>query len=137
MTLYLELFRKELTDECTMGELFVGGKFQCYTLEDPVRRGPKIPGQTAIPAGDYPLVLTYSEKFKRTLPLLESVPGFEGVRIHPGNTVADTEGCILVGEARGPNCLYRSRMAFRSLYDKLWKADKEGREMDIEINEDL
>lgn len=136
MTLYLELFRKEITRESCIGELYVGGKWQCYTLEDPPRKV-KIPGHTAIPAGDYKVLITYSNRFHRQLPLLVDVPNFTSIRIHPGNTAAETEGCILVGEARGKNVVTRSRAAFNSLYNKLWKAVKQGRDMEIEIREDF
>lgn len=69
----------------------------CYTLEDTVRpKGVKIPGLTAIQAGRYELVVTFSQKFQRQMPLLLNVPEFSGIRMHGGNTAQDSEGCILV-----------------------------------------
>jgi hypothetical protein len=126
----LVLQRLPSTPACTLGSLSVDGVFACYTLEDVVRQGPKVYGATAIPAGTYPVVITQSPRFKRPLPLLLNVPGFEGVRIHPGNTAADTEGCILVGRQHGPSAVLESRLAFNALFEKL-KAAK--RPVTIEI----
>src|SRR3972149_10690167 len=94
----LLLQRKIFTDKSTIGELFVDGVFECFTLEDVVRDDEKIKKVTAIPDGIYTVLVTWSPRFKRQLPLLIDVPGFDGIRIHPGNTADDTEGCLLVGE---------------------------------------
>ena len=92
----------------TIGKLYIDGTYFCDTLEDSDRldkgmtaaqlAAKKIPGQTAIPEGTYKVIVNVSPKFKRLLPRLMNVPGYEGVLIHRGNTPADTAGCILVGE---------------------------------------
>jgi len=98
----LELIRTECGKVCTIGELLIDGKHECHTLEDVVRAdGVKVYGETAIPPGVYSVDITYSPRFKRDLPLLIGVQNFIGIRIHPGNTASDTEGCILVGQGRG------------------------------------
>jgi len=92
-----QLIRTHKYDYCTIGELHRNGLFVCYTLEDVVRPvGEKVYGKTAIPYGTYPLVITYSNRFKRLLPLVENVPMFSGIRFHRGNSAVDTNGCILV-----------------------------------------
>ena len=119
----LLLQRNPSANGCTIGTLSVDGAFECYTLEDVVRpNGEKVYGQTAIPAGRYHVVITMSNRFKTLLPLLENVPNFEGVRIHPGNTAADTEGCILVGQSRTANSVGASRAAFAVLFAKMQSA---------------
>jgi len=94
----------------------VEGNPLVYTLEDRVCElgvacGGKVPGATAIPAGKYRVILDFSQRFQRELPHLLDVPCFQGIRIHAGNTAADTEGCILVGLQRGPDAIYQSRDA--------------------------
>lgn len=93
--LTLLLVRHPTQPTYTVGVLYVGGARFCYTIEDKVRTGPKVHGKTAIPVGRYKVVLSYSNRFKKVLPELLNVPGFSGIRIHPGNTAADTDGCIL------------------------------------------
>ncbi len=97
----LTLKRTYKAPDYTIGHLYIDGQYFCDTLEDTVRdltREKKNPGQTAIPAGTYHVLVTYSPKFKRKLPILVNVPMFTGIRIHRGNTAKDTEGCILVGK---------------------------------------
>lgn len=81
----------------TIGKLYIDGKYFCDTLEDKVREV-KIKNETAIPVGTYKVIVNMSPRFKRLLPRLLNVPGFEGILIHRGNTDKDTSGCILVGE---------------------------------------
>lgn len=97
-------------DGYTISRLYVNGVlFGCNTLEDTDRglrkdmslaevKSKKVYGETAIPCGSYECVYTYSTRFKKMLPLLLAVPGFEGIRIHSGNSAKDTLGCILVGK---------------------------------------
>ncbi len=118
----LVLQRKPSGKTATIGELFIDGRFECDTLEDVVR-AEKIHGRTAIPSGTYKVKLTHSPRFKRILPLIENVPGFEGVRIHPGNTSDDTEGCILPGVWEEGETIGFSRVTFNKLYNRLQQAD--------------
>lgn len=116
----LLLQRGRSTEKSTPGQLLINGTFECYTLEDIVRpRGMKVYGQTAIPAGVYPVVITMSPRFQRLLPALLNVPGFEGIRIHTGNKAEDTDGCILVGDAPASDWVGQSKVAFDRLYTKL------------------
>lgn len=117
----LTLKRTTFTDESTIGELSIDAKFECYTLEDMVRPV-KMAGITAIPAGSYEVVITFSERFKVMLPLLLRVPDFDGVRIHPGNTAKNTEGCILVGQSKDKDFIGESKAAFDALFKKLKRA---------------
>lgn len=113
----------------TLGRLFIDGKFETYTLEDTVREIEmmpvalwKIPNETAIPRGKYDVVINWSAHFGKFMPLLLDVPGFDGVRIHSGNTELDTEGCILVGDIRFGTYIGASRIAAVRVQSKIQAA---------------
>lgn len=131
----LVLKRTDKTEESTIGELSIDGTVECFILEDKDRglmqdwplqaiKEAKVYGKTAIPAGRYEIAVTYSNRFKKYLPLLLSVPGFEGIRIHPGNRAVHTEGCLLPGLTKGTNVVNQSRDAFTALFNKIKTATK-------------
>ena len=130
----LTLVRFAVTPVATLGSLRLDGRHECFVLEDPYRgqltnAADKVPGRTAIPMGSYPVIITHSPRFNRELPLVDAVPRFSGIRIHPGNTVDDTEGCLLVGMGAhalpsqvGGFTIADSRTAFDALFAKLKSA---------------
>jgi hypothetical protein len=133
----LEVIRDQCRANCTIGKLLVNGEFNCYTLEDVVRPdGVKVYGETAIPTGTYVVDITFSNRFQRDLPILLSVPNFESIRIHPGNTAADTHGCLLVGTAVSGDTVIHSRDAFNPLFDMLVVAHDRGELVTITYRED-
>ena len=121
-------------DGYTISRLYVNGElFGCNTLEDTDRglsqdmqleeiKKKKVYGHTAIPRGSYECVYTYSNRFKKMLPLLLNVKGFEGIRIHSGNSAKDTEGCILVGLNLKKGMVLNSREWTNKLVSKMKEA---------------
>lgn len=123
----IRVIREHFTPRCTIGRLLIDDRFECYTLEDGIRTH-KVAGETAIPVGRYAVTVTHSPRFKCRLPLLAGVPDFSGVRIHAGNTDADTAGCILVGRTRLASAqrIGASRVAFDALLPKIEAALRAG-----------
>lgn len=138
--LEINLHRQWLTPKSTIGEVFYSqeGKpkeLMAYSLEDMVRPpGIKIFGKTAIPEGRYRVILTWSEVFKRLMPELSNVPGFSGVRIHPGNTDADTMGCILLGRTRGFDHIGESLLAYAAFCRRYCEAVNKGEAVWLNIH---
>ncbi len=134
----LLLIRDIFTQTCTIGKLFIDGQYLCETLEDCDRKlelgGVKIYGESAIPRGTYKVTIDFSGRFQRDMPHVLDVPQFTGIRIHPGNTAADTDGCILVGTGRVANrSITESRLAFNKFFPKLEVAIESGEEITLEI----
>jgi hypothetical protein len=138
----IKIKRIQFLPNATIGLVYVNGEVTpIFSLEDACRELPnvdvslwKIKGTTAIPKGTYPVVVDFSEHFKKRLPHILGVPGFDGVRIHAGNTDKDTEGCILVGhDWDGGDYIGRSRDAFASLFSDISTAIANGENVEIEV----
>ena len=95
-------------DNYTISDFIASGNFlsncledkdRCLTSDMPLSQINKIKvfGQTAIPKVKYEVVLDFSDHFQMIMPHILNVPGWDGVRIHSGNTDKDTEGCLLLG----------------------------------------
>lgn len=127
----ITLLRHWFTEKSTIGELLIDDKFECWVLEDVARPlGVKIKGSTCIPEGGYLVKITYSNRFKKRLPLIYNKPDLSaddghgkiwtGIRIHAGNDSQDTEGCLLPGNQRIKDRVINSVAAFNPLYDKIF-----------------
>ena len=119
----------------TIGKLYINDQYFCDTLEDTDRGltqsmteqqigSKKVYGETAIPTGTYRIIISYSNKFKKQMPLLLNVPGFAGMRIHSGNTEKDSLGCILVGKNKSVGKVLESRDTYSKLFSILQEANK-------------
>lgn len=126
----LTLNRKKYTAKSTIGDLLVDGQKICDVLEDVVRDKnkdgdlddageAKVFGKTAIPSGKYEVILSFSNRFQKQMPLLLNVKGFEGIRMHSGNKAEDTEGCLILGTANAADWVSNSKIAYESLMKKL------------------
>lgn len=124
-------------DNYTIGRLFIGSVYNCFTLEDKVRFSEeKVMHETAIPAGTYKVIIDYSNHFKKELPLVLDVKGFEGIRIHSGNTDKDTSGCILVGQIwKGGDLIQNSRLAFDPIFAEMKEALAKGEKITLTVQD--
>ena len=132
----LRVVRQYYAPDCTIGRMLVDGQFECYTLEDGIRTN-KVAGETAIPEGRYPVKITYSNAFRRELPLVEGVRNFTGIRIHSGNSNKDTLGCILVGQSwtPGADVIGASVRAMQALLPKIRAALGAGEAVTLSVEQ--
>lgn len=138
----LTLKRIALRPTYTIGKLYIDDVYFCDTIEDTVRDinkngkfdngEKKVHSKTAIPYGTYEIKWTYSPRFKKYTPQLMNVPSFEGIRIHAGNTSADTEGCLILGENKQVGKVLNSRATINKFYPIIKKACSKGK-VTIEI----
>jgi hypothetical protein len=138
----LKVVRSLRNETSTLGKMYLNDEFYAYTCEDKVRdlngdRSKKVQDQTAIDTGRYEVVLSYSNHFQKYLPLLLSVPCFDGIRIHGGNTAADSSGCILIGaNTDSKNCISNCASKVNNLVATLKEVEKKEK-IWIEIVEEL
>lgn len=138
----LTLKRIALRPTYTIGKLYIDDVYFCDTIEDTVRDfnkngkfdngEKKVHSKTAIPYGTYEIKWTYSPRFKKYTPQLMNVPSFEGIRIHAGNTSADTEGCLILGENKQVGKVLNSRATINKFYPIIKDACSKGK-VTIEI----
>ncbi len=138
----LILQRRPSIGGSTIGKLYIDGVYACCTLEDEMREIPDVPvsdwkikGVTAIPSGVYRVTLEYSNRFGPDTLTINDVPGFASIRMHAGNTAADTEGCPLLGMQATEISLIAgtSRPAVALVKDEVMRAIREGEPVTISI----
>lgn len=127
-------------------------RFYCYGIEDEYREV-KVSKETRIPAGFYelgirqdetPKTIQYRTKytwFKKHIEILK-VPGFTGVYIHIGNTDADTDGCLLLGDNAdnnqiGDGSISNSTNAFKRFYSEIYPLLEAGNKVHLTIRDEV
>jgi hypothetical protein len=117
----------------TISKVYINGTYFSDALEDTDRgltsdmsleeiKNKKIYGKTAIPTGLYTILYTFSPKFKRMLPLINNVKGFDGIRLHSGNTAEDSLGCVLLGFNKEKGKVLQSRDTCNKFYKLIEEA---------------
>ena len=140
----LKLIRKYRCSNYCIDKLYINNEYFSDALEDPDRgltdtmnleeiKKIKIKGNTCIPYGTYNITITYSPRFKKNLPLLNNVKGFDGIRIHSGNKPQDTEGCLLPGFNKVKGQVIDSRVTTDKLIAQIQQALNKGEKVTITI----
>lgn len=94
----IKLIRVCSSESGTFGVMMIDDMPLCVTCEDPWRENER--NISCIPKGVYSCVPHNGGRFKNVWEI-KNVPGRDAVLIHNGNTIKDTEGCILVGKGFG------------------------------------
>lgn len=144
----LRIRRVALKETYTIGKLEMkienGYERISDILEDAVRDGEKIYGQTAIPYGKYEIDMNsvsfafrkreWAKRYKGIVPLLKDVPNFSGVRIHPANTAEELQGCLATGINTSEGRVTSSTaMYYHLMDDYLIPAKERGETITLEI----
>ena len=145
----IDLIRTQFGSDATNGMLFLDGVFECFSLEDEYREQ-KIRGETCIPEGSYEVVLRkeggfhqrYSSRysFHKGMLWVKSVPNFEWILFHLGNTDENTAGCILVGDTQQDldvskdGFIGSSGNAYKKFYPKVAEVLENGEEVTLNVS---
>lgn len=140
----IQLNRKYRKSNYCIGKLYIDGNYFSDCLEDTDRglqdsmslseiQKLKIKNETCIPYGIYNIVITYSPRFKRNLPLIENVKGFDGIRVHEGNTQKDTSGCLILGFNKIKGKVINSKDTVSKFISILQTALNKGEKVTLEI----
>ena len=117
----IQVLRDTSTPHSITGKLSIDGAFQCFTIERPYGDTDFAP----IPEGKYPVRMRESAFWQqhgyKMVPGIFDVPGRTDIEIHPGNTAFQSHGCIIVGNLRGIDSVFESRLAFDTLLEKIQK----------------
>ena len=145
----IDLIRTQFGSDATNGMIFLDGVFECFSLEDEYREQ-KIRGETCIPEGSYEVVLRkeggfhqrYSSRysFHKGKLWVNSVPNFEWILFHQGNTDENTAGCILVGDTQQDldvskdGFIVSSGNAYKKFYPKVAEVLENGEEVTLNVS---
>ena len=145
----IDLIRTQFGSDAPNGMIFLDGVFECFSLEDEYREQ-KIRGETCIPEGSYEVVLRkeggfhqrYSSRysFHKGMLWVKSVPNFEWILFHLGNTDENTAGCILVGDTQQDldvskdGFIGSSGNAYKKFYPKVAEVLENGEEVTLNVS---
>jgi hypothetical protein len=130
----IEVKRHWFSTKSTIALWVMDGVTFGFTLEDVARaQGVKIPGETAIQAGEYKMIVDQSTRFNRLMPHILDVPQFDGVRVHCGNTDQDTEGCLLLGMEKHEDTVLQSQTCFDKIFPLIKAAFDRSEEITVVI----
>tara|TARA_R110001606_G_scaffold187019_1_gene334597 strand:- start:60 stop:536 length:477 start_codon:yes stop_codon:yes gene_type:complete len=116
----LLLIRDEMTQDSTLGKLYIDGEYECETLELPWLDNKQ--SVSCIPDGSYNVKIRSADEsrnYKYNHLIVQEVPNRSYILFHIGNTTKDSRGCILSGKTRKKNFVGLSKKAHNSLMDNL------------------
>lgn len=132
----LKIKRHWYTNKSSIGNFFINETMHCFSLEDVARApGVKIPKETAIPAGEYEVIIDFSQRFQKRMSHILDVPGFDGVRFHGGNRPEDTEGCPILGYQKWSDMIWDHK-ASDDFYKRLEEVLNLGEKVTLEITDE-